>query len=101
MKSIILSSIICNLLVSNINALGQIFATNRSGEIFTNSIGQAQAIKIASHLRLDMSEGDAKAYLRQNGLGLVGSVGDSFGWSDFYTLTNRATLGLDIKPKIF
>src|SRR5215469_11936012 len=79
---------------------GQIFTTNTAGVIFTNKIGQAEAIRVASQLTEGMREEDAKKFLQQHGFGRGSSMGDSFEWSDFFTLTNRCSLRLDIKPKI-
>jgi hypothetical protein len=95
--SIIFTIFICVFEVCRLS--GQIFATNTSGVIFTNKIGRAQAVVVASRLTFDMREEDAKAVLAQNGLGQSLSYGDSFGWLDGFTLTDKCYLTLDIKPK--
>jgi hypothetical protein len=41
-----------------------------------------------------MREEDAEKVLERNGLGWSLSAGDSFGWTDFFPLTNGCSLGL-------
>lgn len=101
MRALRQSLVILICLVSTFRVAGQIYATNTSGVVSTNRIGQAEAIKVASHLTNGMREEDAKRYLEQHGLGWNLSVGDSFGWSVFFPLTNGGSLGLDIKPRRF
>jgi hypothetical protein len=65
----------------------------------TNQITQTQAIALASHLKVGMREEDAVSFLRRGGLKDWGSIGDSFGWAHCFSLTNRCSLVLDVKPK--
>jgi hypothetical protein len=66
----------------------------------TNSINTAQAIKLASRLRVGMREQDvAKVRDEQNGLKCGGDVGDSIGWTRFYLLADGCFLDLRMEPK--
>jgi hypothetical protein len=84
----------------NNQALGQVCATNTTtGKVLANSIGRAQAVRLASQLKIGMQEEVAKEYLRTNGLEWSDGDGSSFGWFDSFRLTNGCDLVLDIKPK--
>jgi hypothetical protein len=66
----------------------------------TNNVSQEQAVRIASRLRVGMSEGDvAQVVDQQNGLKSGGDIGGSLGWSRFYLLSNGCFLDLKMKPK--
>ena len=68
----------------------------------TNNVSPAQAVKIASHLWIGMSEEDvAKVVDKQNGLKSGGSVGvgPASPWMRFYLLSNGCFLDLEIAPK--
>src|SRR3989442_10307897 len=66
----------------------------------TNSIGHAQAVKVASQLWAGMREQEvAKTPDQQNELKCGGDVGDSIGWSRFYLLADGCFLDLGMKPK--
>lgn len=88
----------CFPLLSNRSG-GQVCTTNTDGRVFTNWIGQAQAVKLASQLKIGMQEEVAKEYFRTNGLQWSIGDGSSFGWFDNFRLTNGCNLILDIKPK--
>jgi len=65
-----------------------------------NKISRDAAIKLASQLTYGMPEETALAFLKRNGLKEdMGAIGDSFGWSDGFTLSNGFTLGLIVEPK--
>jgi hypothetical protein len=73
----------------------------------TNRVTVAEAVKIASGLKVGMKEDDADEYLRIHGIsgrvydtnGAVliyrTSVGDNFFWTTFYPLKEEFGLGLD------
>jgi hypothetical protein len=67
----------------------------------TNDISQAQAINIASKLRVGMThEQMAKIIERQNGLkGGMGVGSPISGWTYFYVLSNGCSLDLEFGPK--
>jgi hypothetical protein len=66
----------------------------------TNSIDSAQAIKLASRLRLGMREQEiAKVLDEQSGLKFGGKVGDRIGWTRFYLLADGCSLHLQMDPK--
>jgi hypothetical protein len=64
----------------------------------TNHVTQAQAIAVASGLRLAMRDKDAVTYLERAGLTSGMSMGCSHEWTTFYTLTDGCSLGLQIAP---
>jgi hypothetical protein len=68
-------------------------------EMRINKMVQDEAVSLASHLKYGMSEKDAVAFLNQNGLTNKSAIGDSFGWEDYFSLSNRCSLGLIIDPK--
>ena len=100
MKAIRLLFICCGLATGG-PLHAQITATNKSGQVDTNSIGQERAKQLAAHLRLNMPEEWAKTFLRRNGLGFSLSFGDSFRWVDCFPLTNNTTFVLEIEPRKF
>jgi hypothetical protein len=66
----------------------------------TNSVDAAQAVKLASGLRVGMLEQDAAQILdAQHGLKCGGDVGDSIGWARFYLLADGCFLHLEMEPK--
>jgi len=67
----------------------------------TNQVTEAEAIKLASHLRAGMREEAATTFLERRGLKTDMSFGDSFGWYHCFSLSNKCSLILDIKPKRF
>ena len=71
-------------------------ATNSVGQVIlvTNTLSQAQAIKLATHLKVGMREEDVGAFLATNKLYSTISVGDNFGWDAVYDLTNHCSLHL-------
>lgn len=68
----------------------------------TNSISQAVAVRITSRLRVGLREDDLSSALDEpNGLKSGGRVGDSFGWTHFYYLSNGCFLDLYFEPGEF
>lgn len=63
------------------------------------TITPRQAIHIASGLKTGMREEAAERYLKRHGLEEENKAGDSLGWHDFFSLTDRGYLVLEIKPK--
>jgi hypothetical protein len=61
----------------------------------TNSVSRAEAIKVASQLKVDMREEDAGSFLAKHGLTNSMSVGAAGGWGRFYQLTDGSSLMLD------
>lgn len=82
-------------LVSSGRLFGQVFATNNGVVVVTNTISQAEAIKVASRLRVGMREEDVVRVLATNRLYSTFSLGAMTGWTSFYTLSNGCSLGLD------
>lgn len=101
MRAITSLLVVSGFLFLNGHLHGQVYATNTSGKVFTNRIGQAQAFQLASRLKVGMREEEANQYLERNGLGWSISAGSSFGWFNNFQLTNGCSLILDIKPKKF
>jgi hypothetical protein len=67
----------------------------------TNSIGQAEAVRIASQFRLGMRERDLARVLKEHGLSEAFGTGSSFGWSSCYRLSDGCVLALEMKPEDF
>ena len=65
----------------------------------TNMVSQAQAIEIASHLKVGMHEEDAGRFLATNSLHRAVSIGAMAGWDSFYPLSNGCSLVLDYSPR--
>src|SRR2546429_8017211 len=80
-------SICCGVLLFACYATGQ-----RS---FTNKVERAVAIKVASRLAIGMREEAAASILERNDLRHPIRVGDSFGWTRFYTLADGTALGVE------
>lgn len=66
----------------------------------TNNVSQTEAIRFTSRLWAGMREEEiASALDKPSGLRSGGRVGDSFGWTRFYYLSNGCFLDLAIEPK--
>jgi hypothetical protein len=64
-----------------------------------NKMSQDEAIKLASGLTYGMTEEDVLGFLKRKGLKMdLGKIGDSFGWSDGFSLSD-GSLCLGIAPK--
>ena len=67
-----------------------------SAQVFvSNNVARAEAIKIASHLRVGMREEDAGKFLALHGLTNAIGVGAKTGWGRFYGLPDGSSLVLD------
>src|SRR5450759_3886949 len=73
-----------------------VFGTALFGQLYwpTNTVGQKQAIKIASHLKVGMREEDAFQLLATNKLYSNLRAGDNYGWDAVYDLTDHCSLHL-------
>lgn len=61
----------------------------------TNTLGPAQAIKIASQMKKGWSEVDVNQFMATNKLFSGISVGDNFAWGEFFDLSDNCSLHLD------
>src|SRR5580765_7004423 len=78
------------------------FGFSHAQQFPTNNLSQAKAIEFASRLHVGMREEDiANALDKPSGLKSGGRVGDSFGWTRLYYLSNGCFLDLNIEPKRF
>jgi hypothetical protein len=66
---------------------------------FTNRIGSAQAIKVASRLKIGMSEGVVDRFLETNGLTGGCTVGGIHGGTRFYLLSDGCFLDLEVSAR--
>ncbi len=71
-----------------------------SAQVFvSNNVTRAEAIKVASHLRVGMSEEDAGKFVANHGLTNAVGLGALTGWSLFYSLTDGSSLVLEYRPR--
>jgi len=74
---------------------GQVFTTKNGKVVATNSLTQPEVVRIASSLRIGMSEEEASWVLATNKLYSTMSTKAGAGWSAYYSLSNGCSLVLD------
>src|ERR1700674_5084436 len=80
--------------------IGLVLAVGAAAQLsHSNTVDRAHAIKAASQLAIGMREEVAEKILATNGLSRPLKMGCSHGWTCFYTLSDRSSLGIDIRPK--
>ena len=67
----------------------------------TRSLGSTEALALAAHLQIGMSEKRAARFLNEHGIPCYMSLGCSHGWTRFGELTNGCSLALDMEPTGF
>src|SRR6266516_848234 len=67
--------------------------------LVSNNVTRAEAIKVASHLRVGVSEEDAGKFVANHGLTNAVGLGALTGWSLFYSLTAGSSLVLEYRPR--
>jgi hypothetical protein len=77
----------------------QSVTTNHGVIVVSNTLSEAEVIKIVSHLRVGMREEDAAAFLWTNKLASTFSVGAITEWDAVYTLSNGCSLHLDYRAR--
>jgi len=65
----------------------------------SNNVARAEAIKVASQLKVGMSEEDARKFLAKHGVTNAIGLGALSGWSCFYNLTDGSSLVLEYRPR--
>ncbi len=66
---------------------------------YTNDVTRAEAIRVASRLRVGMWEKDASKLLSTNGLKNAMGIGAITGWDRCYGLSDGASLHLDYRAR--
>ena len=71
-----------------------------SAQVFvSNSVTRLEAIKVASQLRVGMSEEDASKFVAKRGLTNAVGLGAMTSWGRFYSLTDGSSLVLDYRAR--
>ena len=71
-----------------------------SAQVFvSNVVTRAEAIKVASQLRVGMSEEDASKFVAKHGLTNAVGLGAMTSWGRFYSLTDGTSLVLDYRAR--
>ncbi|MBI3851651.1 MAG: hypothetical protein HY298_15445 [Verrucomicrobia bacterium] len=66
---------------------------------FSNNVTRAEAVRVASHLKIGMWEEDAAKLLATNGLKHAIGVGAKTGWNRDYGLSDGCSLVLDYRAR--
>lgn len=76
------------------------FAGLVSAQVYlTNNVTVAEAIKVASQLRVGMSEADTGKFVAKHGLTNTVAIGALVGWGSFYNLSDGSSLVLNYRPQ--
>ena len=79
--------------------IGIVLAIASSQVYSTNNVPRAEAIRVASRLRVGMWEEDASKILSTNGLKNAIGVGAVTGWDRCYDLSDGTSLHLDYRAR--
>jgi hypothetical protein len=70
-----------------------------SARMFVSKLTRAEAIRVASQLRVGMSEEDAGKFVAKYGLTNAVTLGAATGWGRFYDLKDGSSLVLDYRAR--